>query len=111
MRDSESWLAGCWLLGAQAAQENSMSSPECSQITWRERESAMAPGLRIQIPPGISLKDKPHTKKKTKSVNSKKIQPTSATEHCQEASCSASCCHLFCSLPLALVAETCNSDT
>lgn len=62
----------CWLLGAQAAQENSMSSQECSQITWRERESAMAPGLRIQIPPGISLKDKPHTQKKTKSVTPRK---------------------------------------
>ena len=52
----------CWLPFAQAVQEESMSSLECSQITGEERDPQAA-GLRIQIPPGISLNDKPHTQK------------------------------------------------
>lgn len=53
----------CWLLGAQAALKK-----VC--LLWNviklhgEKETPMAAGLRIQIPPGISLKDKPHKKRK-----------------------------------------------
>lgn len=93
----------CWLLGAQAAQENSMSSLECSPITWRKTHGCW-------LGNSDSSRDKSEGqtthKKENKKRNSKKIQPTSATQHCTEASCSASCCHLFCSPTQALVAET-----
>lgn len=89
----------CWLLGAQAALEESMPFLECNQITWGERERPMTASLRIQI-----LK-----KGNEKNVNSKKTQPASTTEHCQEARCFAFCYHLFFSLPFALMDETSSS--
>lgn len=70
----------------------------------------MFAGLRIQIPPGISLKDKPHTKRKTKNVTARKSNPHQQL-NTKEASCSASCCHVFCSPSQALVVETSSSET
>ena len=65
----------CWLPFAQAVQEESMSSLECSQITG-ERDPQAA-GLKIQIPPGMSLKDKPHTHTQ-ENCNSKNSTNTSS---------------------------------
>lgn len=88
----------CWLLGAQAALEESMPSLECNQITWGERDTH---GCWLKN--SDSTRDKPEgqttQKKEMKNVNSKKIQPASMTDHCHEARCFAFCCHLSSSLP------------
>lgn len=60
----------CWLPFAQAVQEEIMSSLECGQITGEDPQAA---SLRFQIPPGVSLKDKPHTQNENHALNSTDI--------------------------------------
>lgn len=93
------------LLGAQAAQKRARLLLECNQIArgGGDRDHEAACWLRIQIPPGRSLKDKPHAEKENKNVTPRKCNRHQQPDTVREpAALLSAACHSSCWMKLQL---------